>query len=68
MFWLRHFMQTAFVVFEGLTALDFVGIFDPLSRLSSMRLMPDFQWRICSLVAMISDGNRWGAYARVKDV
>jgi cyclohexyl-isocyanide hydratase len=49
-------MQTAFVVFDGLTALDFVGIFDPLSRLSSMRLMPEFQWRICALAETVSDG------------
>ena len=40
MFWLRHLMQTAFVVFERLTALDFVGIYDPLSRLSSIPSQP----------------------------
>jgi transcriptional regulator GlxA family with amidase domain len=49
-------MKTAFIVFEGLTALDFVGIYDPLSRLGSMRLLPDFQWRICSMVETVSDG------------
>ena len=49
-------MQTAFVAFEGLTALDFVGIFDPLSRLSSMRLMPEFHWRVCALAETVSDG------------
>jgi transcriptional regulator GlxA family with amidase domain len=49
-------MRTAFVVFEGMTALDFVGIYDPLSRLNTMRLIPDFQWRICSLSEIVSDG------------
>ena len=29
-------MKTAFVIFNGMTALDFVGIYDPLTRLKTM--------------------------------
>ncbi len=32
-------MKTAFVVFDGMTMLDFVGVYDPLTRLRSMALI-----------------------------
>ena len=35
-------MQTAFILFDNVTALDFVGVYDPLTRLRSMELMPEF--------------------------
>jgi transcriptional regulator GlxA family with amidase domain len=49
-------MKTAFIIFDDLTALDFVGVYDPLTRLKSMGIMPDFEWRICSLADNVSDG------------
>jgi transcriptional regulator GlxA family with amidase domain len=49
-------MQTAFIIFDDLTSLDFVGVYDPLTRLKSMGIMPDFEWRICSLGETVSDG------------
>jgi hypothetical protein len=36
-------MKIAFVIFNGLTALDFIGIYDPLTRLKSMGFMPDLE-------------------------
>ena len=48
-------MNAAFVVFDQLTALDFVGFYDPLSRLKSMDFIPDFQWQICSFCDDVSD-------------
>ena len=48
-------MKTAFIVFEGMTALDFVGFYDPVTRLATMKLVDDFEWRICSLRPRVSD-------------
>lgn len=50
-------MKTAFIIFNNMTALDFIGIYDPLSRLKSMDFMPDFDWRICSFTSTVSDSN-----------
>lgn len=48
-------MNTAFIVFDRMTALDFVGVYDPLTRLRSMGFMPEFEWDICSLSADVTD-------------
>ena len=43
------------MIFEGMTALDFVGAYDPLTRLKSMRLLPEFEWDLCAFCADVSD-------------
>jgi cyclohexyl-isocyanide hydratase len=48
-------MKTAFVIFDRLTAMDFIGAYDPLTRLKSMRLMPGFEWDVCAFAAGITD-------------
>ena len=48
-------MRAAFVVFDNMTALDFVGIYDPLTRLRSMGIDPQFDWRICARRAPVTD-------------
>jgi len=48
-------MHAAFVLFDGLTALDFVGLYDPLTRLHSMQIMPDFHWDVCGLSKEVTD-------------
>ncbi|MEO7726865.1 MAG: DJ-1/PfpI family protein [Burkholderiales bacterium] len=48
-------MKAAFLVFDGMTALDFIGFYDPLTRLKSMKIMPDFEWRICSMTPYVND-------------
>lgn len=48
-------MRAAFVLFDRLTALDFVGVYDPLTRLRSMELMPDFEWDLCGLAEQVTD-------------
>jgi len=48
-------MNAAFVIFDQMTALDFVGFYDPLTRLKSMDFMPDFHWQICSFCEDVSD-------------
>ncbi len=41
-------MKAALVVFDNMTLLDFVGFYDPLTRLKTMKFMPDLEWRICA--------------------
>lgn len=41
-------MKAAFVIFDQMTALDFIGFYDPLTRLKSMDFIPDFEWQICA--------------------
>src|SRR5688500_3431375 len=48
-------MKAAFILFDGLTALDFVGVYDPVTRLRSMNLLPDFQWRLCAWTDTVAD-------------
>ena len=48
-------MRAAFVIFEGMTALDFVGAYDPLTRLSTMRLSEDFAWDVCAVTNEVRD-------------
>jgi transcriptional regulator GlxA family with amidase domain len=53
-------MKTAFIIFNHMTALDFVGVYDPLTRLKSMGFMPEFTWDICSLSADVRDDKGLG--------
>ena len=48
-------MKIAFIIFDNMTALDFIGIYDPLTRLKSMGLYPDVEWDICSFTNKVSD-------------
>ena len=48
-------MKIAFVIFNGLTALDFIGIYDPLTRLKSMGFIPDLEWDICGYTEEVRD-------------
>jgi cyclohexyl-isocyanide hydratase len=48
-------MNTAFVIFHHMTAMDFIGAYDPLTRLKSMGLMPSFEWDICALTADVAE-------------
>jgi transcriptional regulator GlxA family with amidase domain len=48
-------MNTAFVIFNRMTMLDFIGMYDPLTRLKSMQIMPDFEWNVCSFTTNVVD-------------
>lgn len=48
-------MRAAFVIFDRMTALDFVGAFDPLGRLRTMDVLPDFAWMVCAPTATVTD-------------
>jgi putative intracellular protease/amidase len=42
-------MKIAYIIFDGVTWLDFIGVYDAVSRLKSMGYMKDLSWDICSL-------------------
>lgn len=48
-------MKTAFVIFDRMTALDFIGIYDPLTRLKSMKIKPEFEWNVCAFTSEARD-------------
>jgi cyclohexyl-isocyanide hydratase len=53
-------MRVAFCAFEGMTALDFVGAYDPVTRLDRMDLA-DLSWDVCARTADVStNGLRLG--------
>ncbi len=40
-------MKSAFIVFDGITFLDFIGFYDATTRLRSMKIMDGFDWHVC---------------------
>jgi transcriptional regulator GlxA family with amidase domain len=56
-------MKAAFVVFDRMTSLDFIGFYDPVTRLKSMKIMDDFEWCVCATAEHVVDdrGLRIGA-------
>jgi transcriptional regulator GlxA family with amidase domain len=48
-------MRFAFVIYEQMTSLDFIGVFDPLTRLKRMGFLPDVSWDICAHAVEVRD-------------
>jgi transcriptional regulator GlxA family with amidase domain len=48
-------MKIAFVLFDGITFLDFVGFYDVITRLRYFEKTKDFSWDICGLQEEITD-------------
>jgi cyclohexyl-isocyanide hydratase len=48
-------LRISFIIYNEMTALDFVGIYDPLTRLKTMGFMPDLEWEICSMTEEVLD-------------
>jgi cyclohexyl-isocyanide hydratase len=48
-------MKCAFVLFDRMTALDLVGFYDPVTRLKSMRILEDFEWKLCATRRAVVD-------------
>ncbi|MEP7197822.1 MAG: DJ-1/PfpI family protein [Saprospiraceae bacterium] len=48
-------MRIAYIIFDGITWLDFIGIYDPISRLKSLKYLPNLRWDICSITNSVSD-------------
>jgi transcriptional regulator GlxA family with amidase domain len=48
-------MKIGFVIYQGMTALDFIGVYDPLTRLKSMGFMRDLSWDLCAHSIEVKD-------------
>ena len=48
-------MKIGFIIYHGMTALDFICVYDPLTRLKIMGFMPQLQWDICSYSSEVRD-------------
>lgn len=48
-------MRIAFVIYNGMTSLDFIGVYDPLSRLKTLGFIPDLEWEICAHTEAVTD-------------
>ena len=59
-------MKAALIIFDHMTVLDFIGFYDPVTRLKSMNVIPDFEWRICSSKRQVTD-DRGGGLGIIAD-
>ena len=41
-------MKIAFIIFNEITWLDLIGVYDAIFRLKHMNFIPDLDWDICS--------------------
>lgn len=48
-------MKTGFILFNDLTALDFIGAYDPLTRLKTMDFIPAMEWELCAFTPEVRD-------------
>jgi cyclohexyl-isocyanide hydratase len=51
-------VKAAFIIFDRMTALDFVGVYDPVTRLKSMGLLPELNWELCACSEKVTDDRR----------
>lgn len=49
-------LRIAYILFDGITLLDFVGIYDPISRIKAKGFIEDFSWDLCAMTPSIKDG------------
>ena len=50
-------MKIAFIIYDRMTAMDFIGVYDGVTRLKTMSFMPDLGWEICAPTAEVADGS-----------
>lgn len=49
-------MKIAFVIYDVMTAMDFIGVYDALIRLKTMKFLPAVEWEICAHTKEVADG------------
>jgi transcriptional regulator GlxA family with amidase domain len=49
-------VRTAFIIYDGMTTLDFIGAYDALTRLKTMGFREDFAWDVCAATSVVADG------------
>ncbi|TWI52910.1 hypothetical protein [Halalkalibacter nanhaiisediminis] len=48
-------MKIAFILFEQVTSLDFVGFYDGVTRLKSMGFIDELSWDLCGYDEQVND-------------
>lgn len=48
-------MKIAYILFDHLTLLDLIGVYDAVTRLRTMNYIPGLQWDLCALTGKVSD-------------
>lgn len=48
-------MRIAFIIFDGITWLDFIGVYEPITKLKSLNFLPDLSWDTCSFTETAAD-------------
>lgn len=59
-------MRIAYIVFDGITWLDLIGLYDPISRLKT-HYRTDITWDICALTATVQDNHGLQVHATKVD-
>ena len=42
-------VRIAFIIYDDMTSLEFVGVYDPVTRLKTMGFIPDLEWEVCGV-------------------
>jgi cyclohexyl-isocyanide hydratase len=48
-------MKLAYIIFDGITWLDLIGVYEPVSKLKSRNYLTELEWDICSFTETASD-------------
>lgn len=48
-------MTIAYIIFNGITWLDLIGVYEPISKLRSNNFLPDLSWDICGFSEKCKD-------------
>jgi putative intracellular protease/amidase len=48
-------MKIAFILFDQMTSLDFVGFYDGITRLKTMGIKDDLHWDLCAYTEQVND-------------
>lgn len=48
-------MKFAFIIYNGMTTLDFLGVYDPISRLKTRGYRDDIEWDIVAFTEEVTD-------------
>lgn len=48
-------MKIAYILFNGITWLDFFGTYDSITRLKTLSYLPELSWDLCSFTPTVED-------------
>src|SRR3954451_20222842 len=48
-------MRIAYIIFDGITWLDLIGVYEPVSKLLSNNFLPGLSWDVCGFSEKCKD-------------